>query len=350
MFPEQFVEKHLIWSEPKDLVLDPFCGRGTTIFEALLRGREGLGGDTNPVAVCVSSAKADPPALRELLDRIVDLEQRYDALPVSGSTLPEGDFFDLCFHRRTLEQLVFLRGQLKLRKTRSDRFIAALVLGSLHGESHRSEWCFSNRMPRTISTKPEYSVRWWRQNHCLPPDRDIFRILRAVARFRYESPPPPRRGRVARIDARKIGKRFADQQGRVGLVITSPPYIDTTHYLEDQWLRIWFLGGPERPAREVKSDDRHTNRDNYWRFLTEAWAGVAPLLRDGAQMVIRIGGRRLDPKEAGQELRTSLRTGTGGSVRLLEHRESRIAHGQLRSFRPGILGTQMEHDFRFRIG
>ena len=23
-----------------------------------------------------------------------------------------------------------------------------------------------------------------------------------------------------------------------------PPYLDVTHFEEDQWLRLWFLGGP----------------------------------------------------------------------------------------------------------
>jgi hypothetical protein len=164
MFPEQFVEKHLIWSKPRDVVLDPFCGRGTTVFEALLRGREALGGDTNPVAVCVSGAKADPPSLRELLDRIVKLQHSYYTVGVHDSELPGGEFFESCFHRRTLQQLAFLRRRLQWRRSRTDRFIATLALGCLHGESHRTEWCFSNRMPRTISTKPEYSVRWWREN------------------------------------------------------------------------------------------------------------------------------------------------------------------------------------------
>jgi DNA modification methylase len=149
-------------------------------------------------------------------------------------------------------------------------------------------------------------------------------------------------------DARRIADRFPNAVGRVALVITSPPYLDTTDYREDQWLRRWFLGGPELPTRG-ESDDRHRNRQGYWKFLTEAWAGVAPLLRDGAHLVVRIGGRRLDAQEAEAELRTSLRKGTGASIRLLDRRASRISHGQLRAFRPGASGTQVEHDFRFRI-
>ena len=39
MFPESFVEKHLAASPHDGVVFDPFCGRGTTVFQALLQGR-----------------------------------------------------------------------------------------------------------------------------------------------------------------------------------------------------------------------------------------------------------------------------------------------------------------------
>jgi len=34
----------------------------------------------------------------------------------------------------------------------------------------------SNRMPRTISTKPDYSIRWWRERGLKPPRRETLRI------------------------------------------------------------------------------------------------------------------------------------------------------------------------------
>ena len=44
VFPEKLVEDHILtWSEPCDLVLDPFLGSGTTAKMALLNGRHYLG-------------------------------------------------------------------------------------------------------------------------------------------------------------------------------------------------------------------------------------------------------------------------------------------------------------------
>ena len=63
MFPEMLVRKHLVWSKRGDLILDPFSGRGTTVFESLLNDRRAIACDTNPVAVCVSRAKSAAPTM-----------------------------------------------------------------------------------------------------------------------------------------------------------------------------------------------------------------------------------------------------------------------------------------------
>jgi hypothetical protein len=351
MFPELFVRKHLVWSRPGDLVLDPFSGRGTTVFESLLGDRDALGGDTNDVAVCVAGAKADPPRLQNVLSRIDNLEQSYKLWDGAEKSPVWGDeFFSVCFSKHTLRQILFLRHQLRWRDRRADRLIAAVLLGCLHGESHRSPWYLSNRMPRTISTKPAYSVRWWRARGLRPPARNVFTILREVSLFRYQSPLPARRGRVIRSDARELGARLPHAKGRVALMVTSPPYLDTTNYREDQWLRLWMLGGPPSPdPRRKDTDDRHRDAEKYWAFLTSAWNGVASLLMDGAHIVIRIGGRRVDSTTVAENLRRSLKDGLGASLRLRERRSSRIVNGQLHAFRPGVKGTQVEHDFHYQI-
>ncbi|MGA2724152.1 MAG: DNA methyltransferase [Bryobacteraceae bacterium] len=348
MFPEAFVRRNVLaWSKRDDIILDPFSGRGTTVFESLLNGRRAIGCDTNPVAFCLSKAKADPPALADVLHRLVDLEAKSRRFTPKTPEV-EDEFFTLCFHGETLRHLLFLKSKLDWRKERVDCFIAALALGCLHGESHRTELCFSNRMPRTISTKPAYSVRWWRENGCVPPERDVFPILRAAARYRYESPLPLLRGRVVEGDVRRVGTLLRCYREKVKLVITSPPYLDITDYHEDQWLRLWFLGGPSKPVTRQWKDDRHRGTGAYWQFLREAWAGVVPLLHQSAQIVIRIGGTRLDQKALLTGLLESLNS-TGHKFKLAESRQTDIKNGQRRIFHPLPAAPSVEHDFRFRL-
>jgi DNA methylase len=347
MFPEAFVRRNVLaWSKPNDVVLDPFCGRGTTIFESLLNGRTGIGCDTNPVAFCLSRAKASPPALAQILDRLTSIQSRSGCASTFAEELDD-EFFSLCFDQSTLRQILLLKQNLAWRSNSTDCFIAALVLGCLHGESHRSESCFSNRMPRTISTKPAYSVRWWRRHACTPPKRDVFSILRRAARYRYESPIPALRGEAVEGDARYASTLLKAYRNRVKLIVTSPPYLDITNYHEDQWLRLWFLGGPPKPlASGHPGDDRHRRIDEYWRFLREAWAGVVPLLHRSCQVVIRIGGTRLSADALRAGLSECLNS-TRRSFTLVEAHESEIKNGQRRVFNQNRSTSAVEHDFRF---
>lgn len=348
MFPEAFVRRNVLaWSKRDDVILDPFSGRGTTVFESLVNGRKAIGCDTNPVAACLSKAKADPPKLKEVQTRIRELHAKSRRF---SSKAPEtkDEFFRLCFHEETLRQLLFLMKKLEWRTSKVDCFIAALALGCLHGESHRTEACFSNRMPRTISTKPAYSVRWWQNNECLPPKRDVFAILSVAAQYRYASPLPSVRGKVVEGDVRKASSMLRSYKETVKLVITSPPYLDITDYHEDQWLRLWFLGGPRKPISGQGKDDRHRIVEGYWQFLSEAWQGIAPLLQDSAQVVIRIGGTRLGAEDLRGGLLDSLNS-TGHRFKLQEYKQSDIKNGQKRIFSNGPSKAGVEHDFRFRM-
>ncbi|EHK58731.1 DNA methyltransferase [Allomesorhizobium alhagi] len=350
MFPESFVQKQLLaYSRPGDKVFDPFCGRGTTILEGLLNDRNAIGSDINPVGACISGAKADIPARDEVLQRITALKEGFASC--TSLQHPQDEFFSLCFEKNTLRQILFLQKELSWKDDPVDRFVAALMLGILHGESHKSELCLSNRMPRTISTKPAYSVRWWKEHQLTPPSRDAFEVLTKTALYRYAGEIPTRKGQVVLGDARLAGELLEEHKGSVNLIVTSPPYLDTTDYAEDQWLRLWFLGGPSRPTARLHKDDRHTRTSTYWLFLEEVWRGCQVLLKEDANLVVRIGGTMLGKDELFAGLLTSLRSGFGTrAIRPLHGGEtSTIRRRQTNSFRPGTSPEKMEHDFAFAV-
>ncbi|MGE5485305.1 MAG: DNA methyltransferase [Ignavibacteriales bacterium] len=78
--PRYFIEK---CTQPGDLVLDPFAGRGTTPLEACLTGRIGIGNDLNPLAYCLTRAKVQIPPYEAVYSRLQILERNYQ--PLSGS-------------------------------------------------------------------------------------------------------------------------------------------------------------------------------------------------------------------------------------------------------------------------
>jgi hypothetical protein len=346
MFPEQFAQK---WIErltlPGDYVLDPFSGRGTTALSALLLGRRAISSDTNDVAYCLTRAKTNPPTYRAVRNRVQQLRDEYRPTGASGEDLFL--FFDWAFSKQTLAQLVFLRGRLRWKSSKVDAMIAALVLGSLHGESRISQAYLSNQMPRTISTKPDYSVRFWSSRNWYPPSRDVFDLILNRIDYRYVSSVPKAQSFVFHADMRKLPYLLDAHRLPVRCVITSPPYLDVTNFEEDQWLRLWFLGGPPYPTRNrLNSDDRHTQEGKYWSFIADMWRSLGAVLQKNAHIVLRIGSRRQSPDVIRSCLRhTSVKSGR--KVQIVSSRTSEIRNRQTRAFCPRSRGCLLEVDFHF---
>ena len=353
MFPPAFAKQAILKTTKfGDIVLDPFSGRGTTVLEALLNGRRGIGTDVNPVATVISQAKTDPPTLRQLLKRIEHHKQEFStsdrcALRDEASQLPE--FFRYAFHRDTLLELLFMRRHLAGAIGKADRFIAALCLGHLHGESDRSPNYFSNQMAHTIAMKPAYAVRYWKEHEIEAPERNVFSILELKAKFRFEDGTASDTGVVRQGDARRAYELLREYRGQVSTVVTSPPYLDVTNFEEDQWLRLWFLGGKPHPTYgEVSSDDRHNNSEKYFRFLSDAWRGIAPLLNDSATLTCRIAAKGISANELSDGLWASVRD-VWPNASLHHASESELANRQTNAFRPGSAGCGKEYDFQFRL-
>src|SRR5688572_13135493 len=80
MFPPTLPHYFVRWlTDEGDVVYDPFSGRGTTVLEACLLGRVGLGSDASPLAWVLSSAKAQPPGPAILKRRLAELRRDYRA-------------------------------------------------------------------------------------------------------------------------------------------------------------------------------------------------------------------------------------------------------------------------------
>ncbi len=350
MFPESFVREQVeMYTKKGDVVFDPFCGRGTTILESLLLDRNAAGSDINPVAYCVSRAKAERPKLTNILFRIDELEEIYNKTSAEQwerHRLKLPPFFRRAFYHTTFRELLFLRQTLDWRRSKVERFIAALIIGSLHGEMDRSSAYFSNQMPRTICLKPKYSLRYWREHELFPKKRQVFEMLRQKAAYRLKDVENYSTGDVRLADARTTATHFRDLWGKVALVVTSPPYLNVTRYEEDQWLRLWFLGGPPHPTYgKISKDDRHNKANKYWRFLQDSWAGLIPLLKDSAKIVVRLGAIGLDDTEMTAQLKRSFKSVFPKARLVQKPKYTEIVGRQAQSFLPSSKGCLYEIDY-----
>ena len=348
MFPETFVETWVDQlSKPGDIILDPFCGRGTTPFQSLLMGRDALACDVNPVAYCITRAKTNAPSAPVVRRRVTGLRNQFDARKWTTPSKQLPPFFHYAYSSKTLSQLLYLRSALHWEQSDTDCMIAALVLGSLHGETKKSSSYLSNQMPRTISTKPAYSIRFWQEHGYRPPERDVFELLHDRIAYRYESDPPPSKGKVFRTDMRELPRLIVSPVKPIKCVITSPPYFNVTNFEEDQWLRLWWLGSLPKPTYgRISRDDRHEQASKYWDLISDLWRVLGQVLVKRANIVIRLGVKNLDPKRMGESLlATSMFSRR--KVLLVSSETSEIKGRQTDSFRPGSKGCLIEIDFHF---
>jgi hypothetical protein len=291
MFPLEFPLRILgVHACKGQRVLDPFCGRGTTNFAARLLGMQALGIDSNPVAIAITSAKIVSTTADEIMR---------EARSALGSTtecdLPRGEFWRWAFHREVLDALGRLRVAL-LHDCQSDarRALRGIIMGAIHGPRQKLvPSYFSNQCTRTYSPKPRYALNYWRSRKLTPQPVNVLDVIERRARRFYSSKLFAVRGDVRLGDSRtSVPFEATGRRRRFDWVITSPPYYGMRTYIQDQWLRNWFLGGPEEVDYGTAGQLEHSSPESYICQMRTVWRNAAHVCRSDARMVIRFGGIR----------------------------------------------------------
>lgn len=294
MFPMKFafevVEKY---SKEGDWILDPFAGRGSSIYAAATLGRHGVGIEINPVGWLYGHIKLNPPKEEYVIDRVIQIDrasQTVDKLTIQQ--LPS--FFSYCFAPRVLRFLVSAREHLDWRKNIVDATVMAIILVYLHGKKEQS---LSNQMRQSKAMHPDYSIKWWQERGEFPPDIDPVKFLTQRIEWRYEKGVPKHKtSRMIFGDSMKelrAPKKKILTKERFSLLFTSPPYFDITNYHYDQWLRLWMLGGDEQPKWNNKSvwQKKFSGKLDYKILLERVFIYTSPLMRDDGIIYVRTDAR-----------------------------------------------------------
>ena len=359
MFPPAFARKSILkYSKVGDIVLDPFSGRGTTLFEARLLGRIAIANDINPVAVTITRAKSNNLDSTICISEINKLEKQFIRankirLRKKAKSLPI--FFRHAFHPQTFLQILWLRNKLRNVTTPEAVFIRTLCLSHLHGETQKTKLVyFSNNLPHTYCPRPGYSIQFWKDRKMKAPAVNVFEVLRDRCLFRLQNSRQAdiqHPGYVTQGDVRELSKNVkALMRQKVKLVVTSPPYLRITSYEEDQWLRLWFLGGKPYPRRgKITKDDQITSKERYINFLADAWREIRKVVKPDAKVVCRMGQSSRDNFPLKEIMRESIRRG-GGQFKIIRSNFSRFKENrQAVLFGSGNVQPSGEYDFVLRV-
>lgn len=293
MFPTAFADAVILrHSCPGDTVLDPFAGRGTTVYSAAVHGRHGVGIEINPVGWIYGRTKVGPAAEDAVMALLRRLGDRALAYRQEAASLPE--FFQRAYSRDVRRFLSAARSELDWRHKHVDRTLMALLLVNLHGKSGSA---MSAQMRQTKAMSPGYALRWWSERGLVAPALDPVEFLVGRVGWRYRfGCPETSRSAVHLGDSARILPRLARPHAarRARLILTSPPYFSVTDYHYDQWLRLWLLGGSAVPRRIA--DKRKAKFDNlaeYAGMLTKIFTAASRAAREDATVYVRTYDRPL---------------------------------------------------------
>jgi hypothetical protein len=293
MFPMQWAMDVVAeYSREGDFVLDPFAGRGSSIYAAAAQNRTGYGVEINPVGWLFGDVKLKPAPGDRVLRRVEEI-----CSLVSKGTRAKAramsEFFRVCYHPKVLSYLLAARSNLDWRDNWVDRTTMGLILVYLHGKVHRS---LSNQMRDTKAMSPDYSVRWWRKNgYSEPPEIDPVAFLSACVKWRYgKGRPKYGESKVVLGDSTEKPKCVFGVRKRFHLMFTSPPYFGVTNYHYDQWLRLWMLGGKPSAARDSGGGPwrrKFESRPCYKQFLRVVFRNCTDVMADRSTIYVRTDAR-----------------------------------------------------------
>jgi len=309
MFPAK-VAHHFIqkYSEPGDVVLDPFSGRGTTPLQARVEGRRAIGNDLSPLAYVLSKAKVDPPSWDEANDYLDRLEG--DFRRTKGRVPDVSPDIRMLYHDNTLAQLCFIRERLLASPltslNRNELMLAGALAGIMHGAWRRdgTSQYLSISMPNTFSMSPSYVEKFILENGLQKLDQDVFERLRDKFARLYMDSNPGNAGATYNLDAATLLSGGTLAAHSVDLVVTSPPYLQVVNYGQSNWIRLWLLGidevgreqGEGRKRLDAVLDHRHTY-SSYCEFMLRTMLGIQRVLKQDGVAVLVIG----DVKESGKD-------------------------------------------------
>mgnify|MGYP004000730485 FL=1 len=225
--PRWAIQQH---TNPGDLVLDPFAGSGTTLVEAVLNERIGLGVDFDKFSQLLCKVKTTKYE-KKLLTKINNISTNFKILEKENQDfLPDIHNLDHWFPKQNISKLSSLLGEIEQYSSDKKCYNFFLV-------------CFASTIRKCsfaddVSPKPYVSTRIKKTPLNVKEVflKNVKIYLKNLEEFKHSK---LEKSTIISNDARDIKNKKYD--GKVKLAVTSPPYINAFDYvrslrLENAWL------------------------------------------------------------------------------------------------------------------
>lgn len=238
--PRFFID---IFTEKGDTVYDPFAGRGTTLIEAALMGRNIVSNDVNPLSAILTKPRLNIPTIDEVENRLGEIKFESSEADIDLSM-----FFD----KKTEYEIVSLKN--RLLDSDVDNWIRMVSTNRLTGHSAGFFSGYTLPPNQAASQKSQRLIN--ARLELVPPYKNTKEIVLKKSRSLLRNINSKLRKELKSISSTSIFSSLDSrntshiQNDSINLTVTSPPFLNIVKYAADNWLRCWFN---DIDATEVES-------------------------------------------------------------------------------------------------
>ncbi|MBF0412795.1 MAG: site-specific DNA-methyltransferase [Desulfamplus sp.] len=231
-------------TKPNDIVYDPFTGRGTTIIESALLGRNVISNDLNPLSKILCRPRLFVPDLESICKRLNDI-------PLINHVINYDKDIDLSmfYHKDTLREIISIKEYLAEKDKSNteddvDSWIRMVATNRLTGHSTGFFSVYTLPPNQAVSRQNQIKINAKRDQ--IPAYRNTKEIIIKKTRALIKKLDKKQIKILREIGSQSIflNKDAIDTNeipdDSVQLTVTSPPFLDIVQYADDNWLRCWF--------------------------------------------------------------------------------------------------------------
>ncbi len=272
-------------NQGESLVFDPFCGSGVTLTEAQQAGYSSLGVDLNPIACLISRVKTSPlPNTFQSTAQQIVRDANFDSGKIKIPKIPNLDHW---FKKDIQESVARLLGQISTIQEPllhdALRFCLSAILVKISNQDSDTRYAAINKKMTHADVFSQYL-------------QTVEKLVRAKQSLPTHIP-------STILHANSLHLMESDIPGKIGLVITSPPYPNAYEYWLYHKYRMWWLGfdpiavkNQEIGARAHYFKKNHQTPEDFITQMCQLFSFLGKNVLQGGFVVFVIGKSKIHGK------------------------------------------------------